>query len=226
MIGNNRHILENIRISEWGGFTLVELMVVLILSAIITAAIYGTFPAHQKVSMEQDRVALMQQQLRGAMSLMAKEIRMAGYNPQGAASACTPGFVTIDSSNINFTLDKEQDGDCDDNKENITYKLATVNGKPCIRRKSSAGGTFQTIAENIEVLNFVYRDENGTQTANPADVRSVEITLIARTEDEDPKYQDNNTYYNQQGNVILASPGDGYRRRVLTTTVQCRNLGL
>ena len=56
--------------------------------------------------------------------------------------------------------------------------------------------------------------------------------MLARTAREDPDYVDNNTYTNQQDEGLIdpgnaaATPGDGFRRRLLTSFVKCRNLGI
>ena len=69
------------------GFTLVELLVVLALSGIVTAAVYKSFTAQQQVYVAQDQVAGMQQDVRAALEIMIKELRMAGYDPRGTAGA-------------------------------------------------------------------------------------------------------------------------------------------
>ncbi len=108
MIGSNVHSLGHSPGSRQDGFTLVELMVVLVLSAIVTAVIYKFFPAQQKVSMIQDDVVEMQQQLRAAMNIMVREIRMAGYNPK-AYPADKDG------------IDNDGDGDTDEANEKASW---------------------------------------------------------------------------------------------------------
>jgi prepilin-type N-terminal cleavage/methylation domain-containing protein len=60
------------------GITLIELMVVLVLAAIVTAAIYATFIAQQKSYATQTRVSDIQQNARAALTLMERDLRMAG----------------------------------------------------------------------------------------------------------------------------------------------------
>ncbi|MBW2089696.1 MAG: hypothetical protein JRI37_12070 [Deltaproteobacteria bacterium] len=57
-------------------------------------------------------------------------------------------------------------------------------------------------------------------------IRSVEITIVARTGRSLTPTNDNNTYVNQQGTTILAPPNDNLSRRRLTTVIKCRNLGI
>jgi hypothetical protein len=86
------------------------------------------------------------------------------------------------------------------------------------------------VALNIDALNFVYLDNDGITALNLADIRSVQITLVARSGDVVPvlmrKHTDNTIYTNQQGTVILPAQNDNFRRIRLTATVKVRNLGL
>ncbi len=67
---------------------------------------------------------------------------------------------------------------------------------------------------------------NGYDTTIPSnisDIRAVRIWLLGRTANPDSNYMNNETYV--VGNKILTF-NDHYRRRLLTTIVKCRNLGL
>jgi len=65
------------------GLTLVELMVVLAMFGMILSAMYNMFSFQQKSYSVQDNVAVMQQNVRVGLDYMVKEIRMAGYIPEG-----------------------------------------------------------------------------------------------------------------------------------------------
>jgi hypothetical protein len=92
----------------------------------------------------------------------------------------------------------------------ISYQVAMVAGKPTLLRDENTGAGGQSLADNIETLQFGYLDANGNPTANPSDIRIVQVTLRARTNDSDPKYK---------------SDG-GYRKRTIATNVRLRNMGL
>ena len=86
------------------GVTLIELLIALAASAILTAVLYGTFIRHQKIYTTQDQVADMQQNVRIAMDQMTREIRMAGYggnilaifgNVNGFTNIVTPASDAI-----------------------------------------------------------------------------------------------------------------------------------
>jgi len=200
------------------GFTLVEVIVAMALGLVILTGIYNLLTHTSKAYRVQDRVVEMQQNARTAMDIMTRELKMAGYDPLGIANA---RIVSADDDSIRFTLDitstysgDAPDGDTLDANEDITYELYTPSDGIQKLGRAPHGGTFQPIAEHIQSLQFAYRNENGTllgtPVANPADIRSIDITLTATTSDPDPDYPKNG----------------GYRTYVLTAQVIPRNLTL
>src|SRR4030043_731514 len=86
------------------GLTLIELLIALVLSSILIAALYRVFISQQRIYMVQDQVADMQQNVRIALGQMTKEIRMAGYggnildifdNINGFSNIVTPANNSI-----------------------------------------------------------------------------------------------------------------------------------
>ncbi|NWG03866.1 MAG: prepilin-type N-terminal cleavage/methylation domain-containing protein [Syntrophaceae bacterium] len=61
------------------GLTLIELLIALVLSSILIAALYQIFIRQHKTYSVQDQVAEIQQHIRVAVDQMTREIRMAGY---------------------------------------------------------------------------------------------------------------------------------------------------
>lgn len=61
------------------GVTLVELLIYIAIVGVVMGAIYTMFYRQQDSYLVQDRVALLQQNLRGAMTVMANDIQMAGH---------------------------------------------------------------------------------------------------------------------------------------------------
>jgi prepilin-type N-terminal cleavage/methylation domain-containing protein len=62
------------------GFTLVELLIAIFVSSLIMAAVYGAVNMAQHTSSSIERRVIAQQDVRGALDLMALEIRMASYS--------------------------------------------------------------------------------------------------------------------------------------------------
>jgi prepilin-type N-terminal cleavage/methylation domain-containing protein len=61
------------------GVTLIELLIVVVISALLTAAIFATFVSQQKSYAIQTGVSDMQQNARAALTLMERDLRMAGF---------------------------------------------------------------------------------------------------------------------------------------------------
>jgi len=206
------------------GLTLIELMIAMTIFLLVLGAIYSTFQSQHKSYLMQEEVAAMQQNIRAAMFYMTKEIRMAGCDPTGNAGA---GIVTANADSISFTEDirgdadgSDPDGATNDPNESIAYALS---GNNLVR---DTGGGNQVVAENIDALDFVYLDADGNSTATLTDIRSVEITIVARTSRALRPTKDNNLYYNQQGTQILGAQNDNFSRKSMTTFIKCRNLGI
>jgi prepilin-type N-terminal cleavage/methylation domain-containing protein len=68
------------------GVTLIELLIALVISSILTAALYRTFIHQQKVYAVHEDVADMQQNARVAVNRMLREIRMAGFGGKNDSS--------------------------------------------------------------------------------------------------------------------------------------------
>jgi type IV pilus assembly protein PilW len=62
-------------------------------------------------------------------------------------------------------------------------------------------------------------------TVDTERIRAAKVMLLARSKTPDLSYQDPKQYL-VGTKVVPAVVGDGYHRRLLTTTVKCRNLGL
>ena len=206
------------------GVTLIELMIAMTIFLLVIGGIYSTFQSQHKSYLMQEEVAAMQQNIRAAMFYLTKEIRMAGCDPTGNAGA---GIVTANANSISFTEDvrgdadgSDPDGSTNDPNESIAYALSSNN---LVR---NTGGGNQVVAENFDALDFVYLDADGNTTATLTDIRSVEITIVARTSRALRVTKDNNLYYNQQGTQILGAQNDNFSRRSMTTFIKCRNLGI
>ena len=195
------------------GFTLLELLVAMALSVIVMASIYSTYYSQQKSYIVQEQLAAMEQNLRAAMFYMERDIRMAGCDPTRKTAA---GITTADATELIFSEDTDGDG----TTTSVRYILNDNDGDGDDDLERNG----ELIAENIEVLNLVYLDRDGSdladdglgnvkQVGNIAKIRSVHVTVAARTGIEDPTYTD-------------PAEGDHYRRNLLSSNIKCRNLGL
>lgn len=270
---NIRHLRRPHQSSQHG-FTLIELMITMVISLLISSALYAAYLSQNRSQIAQDRLVEMQQHLRGGMNFMVRELRMAGFDPQLTADA---GIVTATKTTITFTQDLNDngvgktpgDGNVTDPGERISYGFtagadADNNGVVDADFTPFAGATTGTaslerttndpadpgpypVADNIEALEFLYLigdDFNPTLTPSAgelANIRAVVVSILARVQKPDREFRNNQTYLPasndmklQDGKYIPSSgpsgvswtTNDNYRRRLLISTVNLRNMGL
>ena len=243
------------------GFTLVELMIALFISGLVMAALVTIYTAQTRAYSKHDDVADIQQNLRGALAILPREVRLAGCDPEETGN---PGILVATRNQLQFTLDvrgnavnaNSADGDTDDADENIAYTLtarntATNNAVPAdsdnngiidsggadwnwgntitpsLGRQTGGAGGFQPLADNVEAIEFNYILADGTSTlapSDPNDIRAVQVSLLARTTNATPEFA-NSTSYTTASGAVWTPPQDNYRRRLILTTINCRNLG-
>ena len=201
------------------GFTLVEMMLVLAISTIVLAAMYSVFTIANKNFTAQNVAANVQQNLRSAIGLMARDIRSAGLDP---ADSDNFGIAYAAQTKIRFTMDSDGSGDFNGivdeaNFEEITYEFQgsqvmqtlyeTVTTPP-------AAPDAAALIRNITNLNFAYYDAAKANLIDAglspprvpddklADIRTVEILV---------------THEEPAGRDEMVS-------RTLTRRVECRNL--
>jgi len=238
------------------GFSLVEVMVSLVISSFILMAAYSSHIAQQDTYFAQDQVTEMQQIHRAALSMINLDLRMAGYDPQTSGSfgitSALPGRVqftadynengTYESAGNVDTTDIDGDGDTSETLHE-TYDIGfsttvdsdgdgipdqTTGGVPKasdLGKQVGGAGGFQDFAENIQAVEFMYMKEDGTVTATLADIRVIQVTVLARAGKKDTGFT-NDTVYTTPGGQNLGPFNDNYRRRLMTSSIRCRNLGL
>ena len=210
------------------GFSLLELMVAMAIASVLMAGIYTFYHNQLKTHITQQEMVDMQQDARAAMYMMTREIRMAGYDPQYNSGAT---IRTANDEAIAFDSDENRNGVIDTD-ERFYYAL---NNGSLVRGgwntpSAPVPEDLNPAALNIDALNFVYLDNAGNTTSDLPSIRSVQITLVARSGDAVPalmrKRTDSTIYANQQGTIILPAQNDNFRRIRLTTAVKVRNMGL
>ena len=202
------------------GFTLIELCVAMAIASFVMAAIYAVYRAQTQSHRTQQLVVEMQQNMRAAMYLLEREIRMAGYS--AALPRADAGFVEnfdgLDSphngsaaktnaTNVAFTVDDDSNG-----------VIAPGSGEAIAYRYNAGDGTLErwgwddlvgawgwyVVAQRITNLSFSYHDQDDTDLGTPVglglrDIYSIEVN-------------------------IQASSGD--RTMNLTNKIKCRNMGI
>jgi type IV pilus assembly protein PilW len=167
------------------GFTIVELMIALVLTFIVTAGLYRTYVSFQVTFDAQSQLVEMQQNLRIGMNRLVSDMKMAGYDPRqtGQAGFKNEGSKVTSSTTANFKMDlfggnedgvdNDTDGitdeadetsygdsDFDDKGEHIYYYLAedSLGSQNLYRDDLTDSSPADPIVQNVEVLEFVYVD--------------------------------------------------------------------
>ncbi|MBF0413433.1 MAG: prepilin-type N-terminal cleavage/methylation domain-containing protein [Desulfamplus sp.] len=187
------------------GVTLVELLVAMAVFSIVVGGIVASRNTQQNQSMTQQQAVEVQQNVRAALSMLADEIRMAGYDPDGSEPDATiqnAGDGTAVGKEFTFAYVNDDDSG---NLKTVSYWLDGTDLKV-----NDGGTTDKLIAENISALTFTYlkSDNTAATAADFSDIRAVTISITATT----------------PANELDRTKGNNTRN--LTATVQCRNLGL
>jgi type IV pilus assembly protein PilW len=178
------------------GFTLIELMVSIAIGLVVLASVATTFTSQTRAYSAQEQINQMEQNLRGALDIMTREIKMAGYRPNGGT---VTGVVSYTSTSLTIQADIDGNGTLlasgsgsDTANEQIVYVYDSVNKK--ITRQVGSG-TAATLAENISAFTFTYYQSSGATLATSAsNIRRIKIALTGITAKPDPGYSSNGGY--------------------------------
>jgi prepilin-type N-terminal cleavage/methylation domain-containing protein len=152
----------------------------------------------------------------------------------------TADFFTLTAPGTVSTLAENYQGDADASKADmlfrtdiIVYKIKNdpVSGRPTLYRDNLGNSIFdQAVAENIENMQVRYQLtsgswENALTTSKPSQqVRAIEVILVGRTAFPQRGFRDTETYsFADNPNT---NPNPSYRRKILSTIVKTRNVGL
>ena len=204
--------------NNFRGFTLVEMVLALAISSIVLAAIYSVFTIANKNFTTQNVAANVQQNLRSAIGLMARDIRLAGLDP---ADSDNFGIAYAAQTKIRFTMDSDGSGDFNGivdeaNFEEITYEFQGSQVMQTLYETvtTSPPADAAALISNITNLNFAYYDAANANLIDAglspprvpddklADIRTVEILV---------------THEEPAGRDQMVS-------RTLTRRVKCRNM--
>lgn len=206
------------RFNTQRGVSLLELLVVLLMSGLLGGILYQTFLAQQHTYQTQEQVVDMQQNLRGAIDRMTREIRMAGYRKDILESlGSVHGFTQVISpiNNMNRTGMNDDQITIIVADKAITYRLqrdAITPTMTVLVRDENNGTGGDVVAEDIENLQFKYILADGSVADAPSDpsrIRMIQVDITSRTKRTDHHLS-----------------GDGYLRRTSTSLIKARNLGI
>ena len=192
------------------GFTAIELLVSLAIMSIALTSIYSMYMSFIRTCTKEGVKIRVQQNVRSGLDMMIRDIRLAGLDPDGTGDF---GIVEATSQRIQFTADRDMDGELDDadaddgidapDMEHMAYEYDGSGILKMVLYKANGNlETDEIMAENVTDLTFTYFDSNADTTSNLDEIRTVDIQMT----------------------IQKASGRDGQVSRTLVKRVKCRNL--
>jgi len=198
--------MHRLKLKKTEGFTLTELMVSMGIGMAMLAAVTTTVMLQTKTYNAQQQINEMEQNARGVLDVITRELKMAGYKPNGGSFS----GVTYSTTQLMIQTDLDASGGISTSttaNEQITYAYDSTNKQ--ITRAVGTGSAL-VLADNITAFTFSYLDSTGASTTTSANIRQVSISITARTANPDPNYTSNG----------------GYRTYTMTATITPPNLAL
>ncbi len=133
------------------GITLIELLVAFVICGFVVAGTYRVFVAQSKAYTIQDRVIDVQQNIRTAMEILLRDVRMAGYDNDSQTSMISIA-TPITPADHEVTVNYEYD---DTHQYGVKYFLENGILKRTLT-VSPGSSTTDNLLENVDALNFTY----------------------------------------------------------------------
>jgi len=150
------------------GITLIELLIALVIFATLTGGIYRVFIGQTQAYAVQEQVVEMQQDIRVAMEVMLRDLRMAGFQTSTFNSPLiSNSSILYPLGDSSITVNYEYLGGGLPTTYTVTYALAGGGVTHTLTQTPPAGApvtTTDTILENVSSLGFTYgidRDGDG-----------------------------------------------------------------
>ena len=179
---------STMRIIDRRGMSLVELMIALVLFSVILSVLFSfMLNSRRSYTATSNRVEY-QQSIRAVFSLLTREVRSAGCDPQQVGFE---HFAIADDIMLQYRADLDGNGDTVglDPPEDVIYQYVT--GDDVLARDPGTGS--QTILRNVSDLVFTYLDADGIVLSplplsedNRARIRYVDVTISGLAENGEP----------------------------------------
>jgi prepilin-type N-terminal cleavage/methylation domain-containing protein len=203
------------------GVSLIELLVALVICGIVVAGAYRFFIVQTRAYAVQDQVIEAQQDVRLAMEILLRDLRMAGYDDDSIKSTVTitdPIVAPLRDDSITFSFEYYDKATLQYQKHTVAYRRE-LNPSRLIRQLTinEVAGSPDVLLENVDDFKLTYGintkgDEEMDQWV-PADkvgvnkVMAVRVVLSATSTQTNPDFR-------------IVSP------RTLASTVTLRNLSM
>ncbi len=150
------------------GITLVEVMIVVAISGIITAIVFAVHINQERIYVGEETFMNMYRNTTSAIDNMTRTLRLTGYNPQ-ETSQFIPGFRYGGYDSVEIVIDYDGDGLLT-SSETVSYSLKDFSGS------------------GIDSLRFLYLNQrrDNLPVPVPADsldaINSVLVTVVMRND--------------------------------------------
>jgi type IV pilus assembly protein PilW len=132
------------------GFTLIEILVALLITSILTVAIYSFFVGQHHAYTVQDQVIEMEQNARAAMDMIRRDLRMAGYHAMGddlinnLSDFVNVSFIPTSPVTVNLDANPKISEGSGTDPDMITFLsvLPTTNNPTILKEKADIGDTY------------------------------------------------------------------------------------
>ncbi len=158
-------MMKRIRINQ-NGITLIELLVAFVICGFVVAGTYRVFVAQTKAYTIQDRVIDVQQNIRTAMEILLRDLRMTGYDSDSPTSMISIPTPPISPADHEVTVNYEYD---DTHQYVVRYFFDNGSLKRTLT-VSPGTSTTDTLLENVDAIEFRYGvDAHGINIGDPPD---------------------------------------------------------
>jgi hypothetical protein len=173
------------------GFTTVELLGAALCAAVILAALYGFYREQLVHLLLQETKTATLEDARGALDIMVRELRNAGFWGTGAPPAGCQRIISAAPTLLTIQADLDGDGDCDETGENVTYDIGKGTDScpgPITIRRNGYCLVANVVVSSKEPL-FTYFDANDRplgQTPSLDAIKRVRIGFSVEVPDPTP----------------------------------------
>lgn len=192
------------------GFTAVELLISLAILSMTLGSIYSLYMSFIRQCTNEGVKINVQQSVRSSLDMMTRDIRMAGLDPEGTGDF---GIVAVTSQRIQFTADRDMDGELDDadatdgidlpDTEHMAYEYDGISTLRMMLYKANGNLELSDeVVENVTDLTFTYYNSADETTSDLDAIRTVDIRMT----------------------IQKSSGRDDQVSRTLVKRVKCRNL--
>ncbi|MGM0418852.1 MAG: PilW family protein [Thermodesulfobacteriota bacterium] len=166
------------------GFTLVELVMAMLITSIISIVLYSTFSNQIKIYVNQKKINQLKNDLSITLDFIERDLRLAGFDPFDKADV---GFVeALDDKMVFQGVDYKKDFSEHDDLRRIYYEFSSGRIKRIYNSSVDDGSlndfnSVNYLSENIDSLNIKYEnsDKEIKSSADYDKIEKVTVTIKA-----------------------------------------------